>query len=338
MKPPFPPALLQKYLSGQCTEEEKVQVEAWYDSMQGETAFLDQLPETDVAGIQENTFLGIKNQLGFEENKPEQTINWRWLTSIAASVLIAAGVYFLYHIKNQSKEQIIAQRHVRKEAVALVTFRNEAKRIVIHRLPDRSSVAMHPDAIITYPQKFDSAQRAVTFSGEGFFDIQKDPSRPFLIESGELVIRVLGTSFNVKAPVSRKVVQVDVVTGSVQVSARGKVGNPQQVTLKPKEQALFEAGSGKLTARAIAPQIRKPIYEPVTIVFEETPMNTVTEQLEKRFNVNISLSNPGLAHCSVTANFESQPLSSILEMLCTTLEASYSLSGETITISGAPCE
>ena len=338
MKPPLPPALLQKYLSGQCTEEEKVQVEAWYDSLQGETAFLDQLPEPEVTGIQENTFLEIKNQLGFEESTPIPAFNWRWLTSIAASVLIAASIYFLYNIKTHSKEQFIAQRNIRKVAAGLVTFRNEAKRIVIHRLPDRSSVAMHPDAIITYPKKFDPAQRAVTFSGEGFFDIQKDPERPFLIESGELAIRVLGTSFNVKAPVSRKVFQVDVVTGSVQVSAKGTAGNPQQVTLKPKEQALFEAGSGKLTARVIAPQIRKPIYEPVTIVFEETPMNTVTTQLEKRFNVNIALSNPGLAHCSVTANFESQPLSSILEMLCTTLEASYSLTGDAITISGAPCE
>ncbi|MCE7059312.1 FecR family protein [Dyadobacter sp. CY343] len=338
MTPQIPPSLLQKYLLDQCTEEEKVQVEAWYESLQGESAFLDQLPDADVAEIRDNTFSEIKNQLDFEEEKPALSYSWRWLTSIAASVLLAAGIYFFYNVKNQAKEHKIAAQQIQNKSVELITFRNEAPRIVIHQLPDHSSVAMHPDAVIIYPKAFDTNQRAVHFSGEGFFDIQKDPARPFLIESGELAIRVLGTSFNVKAPVSKKMFQVDVVTGSVEVSARDKVGAAQQVILKPKEQALFETGSRKLTARVIVPQARKPIYEPVTIVFEETPMIKVIEQLEKRFDVNISFSNPGIAQCSVTANFESHPLNSILEMLCTTLEASYSLSGDTITISGAPCE
>ncbi|WP_031529260.1 FecR family protein [Dyadobacter crusticola] len=338
MKPAgIPPSLLQKYLTDECTEAEKAQVEAWYESLRGESGYLDRLPQDDQQTLQDATFSEIKNRLQPEEEEAPRRFKLGWLIGIAASILLAVGIYFQYPDKKQETQPEISAEFQEK-SLQLTTFTNEEKRIVIHRLPDNSSVAMHPGAVITYPQQFEEKRRAVTFSGEGFFDIQKNPAKPFYIESGKLVIRVLGTSFNVKAPVSRKVFQVDVVTGSVSVLAKNTAGTAQQVILKPQEQALFELSSGKLTARPIAIPLRKPIYEPVTIVFEETPMNQVIDQLEKRFKVNISLTNPGVARCSVTANFESQPLSSILEMLCTTLDANYVLSGENITINAIPCE
>ncbi|KQS33889.1 FecR family protein [Dyadobacter sp. Leaf189] len=339
MKPAgIPPSLLQKYLTDECTEAEKAQVEAWYESLRGSSEYLDTLPEEGQQALQDTTFHEIKNRLQPEEGQEvPRRLNLGWLIGIAASILLAIGIYFQYPGKQQeSKPEIAAEFH--RQSLQLTTFKNNEKRIVMHRLPDNSSVSMHPGAVITYPQQFEAKRRAVTFSGEGFFDIQKNPSKPFYIESGKLVIRVLGTSFNVKAPVSTEVFQVDVVTGSVSVLAKNTGGTSQQVILKPQEQALFELASGRLTARPIAIPTRKPIYEPVTIVFEETPVNQVIDQLEKRFKVNISLANPGVARCSVTANFESQPLSSILEMLCTTLDASYVLSGENITINAMPCD
>ncbi|WP_439555413.1 FecR family protein [Dyadobacter sp.] len=332
------PSLLQKYLLDECTEAEKAQVEAWYESLRGDTEFLDAFGEEEQLEIKNETFRGIKSRMDpEEEEKPPRRLNLAWLVGIAASILLAIGIYFQYPVKQQEGEPEIAAEF-QKHSLQLTTFKNNEKRIVMHRLPDNSSVSLHPGAVITYPQQFEAKRRAVTFSGEGFFDIQKNPSKPFYIESGKLVIRVLGTSFNVKAPVSREVFQVDVVTGSVSVLAKNTGGTSQQVILKPQEQALFELASGRLTARQIVLPSRKPIYEPVTIVFEETLVNQVIAQLEKRFKVNISLTNPGVARCSVTANFESQPLSSILEMLCTTLDASYVISGENITINAMPCD
>jgi ferric-dicitrate binding protein FerR (iron transport regulator) len=340
MKPAgIPPSLLQKYLLDECTDAEKAQVEAWYESLHGDTEYLDSLGKEEQLEIKNETFREIKSRINPEEEEAPRKLNIGWLIGIAASILLAVGIYINYNSGEEGiTQQEIAAEFRKKDASELVTFKNKEHRILTHKLPDQSSVAMHPGAVITYPQHFEKDRREVTFSGEGFFDIQKDPSKPFYIESGELVIRVLGTSFNVKAPVANQVFQVDVVTGSVEVRARNTGGNAQQVILKPQEQALFELASRKLTSRPSSTQLRKPIYEPVTIVFEETPMDQVIDQLEKRFKVNISLTNPGVARCSVTANFESQPLSSILEMLCTTLDASYVLSEENITINAIPCE
>lgn len=338
MKPNgIPPALLEKYLSGECTDAEKELVEAWYASLQGEPRYLDHLPDTEQEEIRNEAFGNISRELNMAEQAPVRTFPWRWLTGIAASVAIVLGVYLVTQVRKAPATTISQQLETRQPS-ELVRFENKQERIVTHRLPDNSSIAMHPHAVVTYPAAFDADQRLVTFSGEGFFDIQKDKKRPFYIQSGEMVIKVLGTSFNVKAPQNRKVFQVDVVTGTVEVRTYAETSQAQQVILKPQQQALFELDSKRLISKSSPLQTKKEIYEPVTIVFEETPLNKVIEQLEKRFNVSISLANPGLARCGLTANLESQTFPGILEILCTSLEITYTISGNNITINGEPCE
>jgi ferric-dicitrate binding protein FerR (iron transport regulator) len=341
MKPNgIPPALLEKYLSGQCTDAEKETVEAWYASLQGETRYLDHLPDAGQDEIRRETFGKIRRELDMVEERPVRRLPWHWLAGIAASILIGIGIFLAGNLKTVQLPQITvkAQKSDPSKALPETTFENTGKQIVRHELPDGSVVTMHPKAVIRYHTAFATNKRFVVFSGEGFFDVKKDKTRPFNIKSGEMIIRVLGTSFNVKAVESQKKFQVDVVTGSVQVTAGGKETERQQVVLKPQQQALFELDSKRLTYKTLPAQSKKELYEPVTIVFEETPLNKVIEQLEKRFNVSISLTNPGLARCGLTANFESQSFPSILEILCTSLDVTYTISDNNITISGEACE
>lgn len=356
MKPNgIPPALLEKYLSGQCTEAEKELVEAWYASLQGEMRYLDHLPDDEQDEIRKETFGNIRRDLNVGEKEgPAQAVRWRafpwralpwralpWrlLTGIAASIAFVWGVYLAVNLRTVSLPEVTVKgKKDTTQALPLTTFENTGNQLVRHKLPDGSIVTMRPKATITYRAAFANNKRMVVFSGEGFFDVKKDKTRPFHITSGEMVIRVLGTSFNVKAIESQKRFQVDVLTGSVQVTAPDEKSDRQQVVLKPQQQALFELGSKRLTYKALPPQAKKEIYEPVTIVFEETPLNRVIEQLEKRFNVSITLTNPALAKCGLTANFESQSFTSIMEVLCASLEVTYTISDNTISITGEPCE
>nr|WP_295921559.1 FecR domain-containing protein [uncultured Dyadobacter sp.] len=351
MKPNgIPPELLEKYLSGQCTEAEKEVVETWYASLQGETRYLDHGPDNEQEEIRRETFGHIRQELSLGKNNesvratparvlPWHALPWRLLTGIAASVAIVLGIYLAVQWKSvRLPEVTLKDRGDTAKALTLTTFENTGNQVVRHKLPDGSVVTMRPKATITYRTAFANDKRTVLFSGEGFFDVKKDKTRPFHIKSGEMVIRVLGTSFNVKAIESQKKFQVDVLTGSVQVTAPDEKADPQQVVLKPQQQASFELGSKRLTSKTLPVQIKKEIYEPVTIVFEETPLSRVIEQLEKRFNVSITLTNPALARCGLTANFESQSFTSIMEVLCASLEVTYTISDNTISISGEPCE
>ncbi|SEJ14820.1 FecR family protein [Dyadobacter sp. SG02] len=341
MKPNgIPPALLEKYLSGECTDAEKAIVEAWYASLQGEPRYLDHLPDAEQEEIRHAAFGNIRQELNMVEERPVKRLPWHWLAGIAASILVALGIFLAGNLKTVRLPEVTIKGLGTdpSKALPVTTFKNTGRQIVRHQLPDGSVVSMHPNAVIEYHTAFATNKRFVIFSGEGFFDVKKDKTRPFNIKSGEMIIRVLGTSFNVKAIESQKKFQVDVVTGSVQVTAAGETFDRQEVILKPQQQALFELDSKRLISKTSPLQAKKEIYEPVTIVFEETPLNKVIEQLEKRFNVSISLANPALARCGLTANFESQAFPGILEILCTSLEVSYTISDNNIIINGEPCE
>lgn len=342
--PPISPILLEKYLRNQCTDQEKELVEAWYASLNGQADFLDSLPEAEQQRLQDDTFSAIQHQIDLPEEAEQPVVKTFPLGRIAwlaASISLILGVYGLYrYSENRPSAATVVQseKRIPSDEVAAIRFVNQEPRLVMHRLPDNSTVWMHAGAAISYPKTFARDSRQVTFSGEGFFDIQKDKARPFLIRSGEMQIKVLGTSFNVKAPTSHRIFQISVVTGRVQVTVPDKDENEQQVILHPQQQATFETDSRRLVASAIPLQSRHELYEPVSIQFDNTPINQVIKQLEKRFSVSIRLLNPKMASCLVSADFEHQSLPSIMEMLCTALDATYTLSGNVITLDGLPCD
>ncbi len=345
-KPTITPELLQKYLDEACTEPEKATVEHWYASLGGTAQYLDTLSEKDRARWQTETFHRIRQELAPDQAIPtlgtslRQKTTLYWLAGMAASVLLLAGLWFGFgHIRPSAASAVATIRETTGAPPSdLIRFVNDQPRMVMHPLPDGSTVWMHADALITYPTVFSKNQRQVSFEGEGFFDVKSDKSRPFVIQSGDMKVEVLGTRFNVKAPPKEMIYEVSVVSGSVAVSAPNREATTQKVILAPKQQALFEIQNKRLTSNTIPPEAKKEIYEPVTILFEGTPLDRVTGQLSKRFDVRVHLVNPAMKTCRLTADFEQQTLPAILEMLCATLDATYTMSGKTILIEGEPCE
>ncbi len=335
---PINPALLDKYLQGTCTEAEMARIEAWYAGLGESQSLHDPVSEPEKKELLKNSFRQISDQLDLVE---EATLVRRfprtWVTGIAASLLLVCGL--LYTANSPATETIDHLTEVSgAEKKSLIEFINKEPRIVQHTLPDGSTVWLRPKARLTYPQKFEESSRMVTFAGEGFFDIQKDHSRPFFIHSGEMTVRVLGTSFNVKAPFNKRLFEIDVVTGSVEVSAPDQKANAQQLVLKPNQQALFETDTKRLFTK-VQPELAKhEIYQPSSFHFQDTQVSEVIQQLESRFAVQVRLSNPALARCRLNADFEHQSLPAILEMLCRSLESTYTIQDTTITIAGEPCD
>ena len=153
-----------------------------------------------------------------------------------------------------------------------------------------------------------------------------------------MTVRVLGTSFNVKAAAQGKRFEISVVTGSVQVTTPDQESNPQRVILKPNQQAIFETGPKKLIAQNIPFQQKREIYQPISIKFNNSSINDVIGMLEKKFDITIKLSDDKISQCRLNADFDQQPLPEILEMLCRSLEATYTMKGNLIVIEGTPCE
>jgi ferric-dicitrate binding protein FerR (iron transport regulator) len=340
MKPtPIDPTLLDKYLQGTCNEADRALVEAWYVELERGQNFHDPILGTEKEELLKAAFQKISDHLDQEEeNSTLSHIPWRWVTGIAASLLLLCG--FLYV---QNKQVVLLGEssvvvNTQAGSKAPIEFINQEPRIVQHTLPDGSTVWMRPAARITYPQTFAEKNRTIMFTGEGFFDIQKDRSRPFFIHSGEMTVRVLGTSFNVKAASDQKLFEIDVVTGSVEVTAPDRKANNQRLILEPNQQALFETETKRLFAKVRQELLKNEIYQSSTFHFQDTPVREVIRQLESRFDIKIYLSDPAIALCRLNADFDNQSFPAIVEMLCRSLESTYTIQDNTITIAGDPCD
>lgn len=343
MKPTsIDPALLDKYLQGTCTETERALVEAWYAGLGKEQNRQELISDTEKEEVLQDAFYQISAQLDHHEendyDSPARRFLWRWVAGIAASLLLIGGLLYTQNNPLETIREPSVATVTEAEIASPIEFINQEPRIVQHTLPDGSTVWMRPAARITYPQTFEKENRTVLFAGEGFFDIQKDRSRPFFIHSGEMTVRVLGTSFNVKATADQKLFEIDVVTGSVEVTAPDRQAKAQQLILKPNQQALFETETKRLFAKARQELLKNEIYQSSTFYFQETPVSEVIRQLESRFSVQIQLSNPAIAHCRLNADFENQPFPEIVEILCRSLESTYTIQDSTITIAGDPCD
>ena len=348
------PELLEKYLTGQCTDEEVRIVENWYATQKGEKKYLSTLSELDRQMLQEDTLNNIRETVGAPFNQevviPQKKTFWRnRFVQIGMAATLLVLFLFLWQFASSSSSNtdiksdsaaIVFDEIVVMPQSDVVVFINKEAKLVKHLLPDGTRIWLHPNAELTYPKTFANNSRQVTFVGEGFFDVAHDKSRPFLIQSDKMQVRVLGTKFNVKALPKQALFQVSVVSGSVavrSVATKGTTDN-KTVVLKPQQQALFEVATNRLTAIALVPQLKKEIYEPITINFEDTPIREVAQQLERKFNIHIQLADNALSKCLLKADFNNKSLPNILELLCASLDATYSMSGDTLILKGEGCE
>ncbi len=340
---PITPELLDKYLSGQCSPEESAKVEEWYAMQPGEKNYLARLSDLERQLLEEETLKNIHTKIGLQSNPLEKTprkmVFRRRLfqLGVAASLLLAAWSIWYFVPGTEVNTSAIVRP---KQQQDWIHFVNKEAKLITHVLPDGTEVCLHPNAELVYPQTFRRQFRQIVFNGEGFFAVAHDASRPFFIQSDKMQIRVLGTKFNVKALPNQAIFQVAVVSGSVAVRSIAEPGkaNLKVVILKPNQQALFEVATQHLTTVEIFPQAKKEIFEPVSVSFYDAPLAEVAKQLERQFKVRIQLADQALSGCTLTADFSNQNLSDILEAMCETLDATYTLSGDILIFNGLGCE
>jgi ferric-dicitrate binding protein FerR (iron transport regulator) len=325
-KPPLSPETLKKYLANECSDEERRLVNEWYQQLDepADEPFTD----TD----QDRLYNRIKTYLAElrKSDEPAAPVYglWHYIGRIAAVFVIGLGLlYFLYQ-----KPAGIAQSTGRPDG-DVVTFVNEKQKIVPHMLPDSTVIWLHPGAKVSHNHPF--IIREVLFSGEGFFDVKRDPSRPFVIHTGDLQTKVLGTSFNVRAIPGEATFKVSVATGRVEVS---DVKKQERVVLKPEQEVVFEPKSKHLEVQKVQERATdKELWQSASLVFNDTPMTEVAGRLMQTFHVKIGFADDGLADCRLKVDFTDQRLPEILDMIDTLLGSTYRIDGDSIALRGQGC-
>lgn len=185
--------------------------------------------------------------------------NYRWIAAACAVLLLSVLGYQSFSDRTFSPAATVATK----------TFPDDIRLL---RLPDGTRVWVNENTEIQYPEQFADNRRAVALKGEAFFEVAKDPSRPFIITSGAITTTVLGTSFNVKAYAGAQP-EVHVRTGKVKVE-----GGHNTVFLEKGYAAMLPPGGKAVRKQKI--DVLEPEWKKVLIDVDGLTLGQVVETLQ----------------------------------------------------------
>ncbi len=220
-------------------------------------------------------------------------------------------------------------------------------------LPDGSKVWLNGDSKITYSENFGNKTREVFLSGEAFFDVAKDKTKPFIIHTRTINLKVLGTAFNVRSYDNEKETETALVHGSVEVTLRNRPD--QKIFLKPGEKLLVKniPVDSLLKDKKLKPEEETPIavltsmhyygtdsssvetsWTKNQLVFTDEPLDKIALNLERWFNVQVTIANESLKKQKYTATIEEDDkLEDFLEALKLVEKLRYSVRNKEVVIS-----
>ncbi|MEM6525368.1 MAG: FecR domain-containing protein [Bacteroidota bacterium] len=200
-------------------------------------------------------------------------------------------------------------------------------------LSDGSKIVLNKNSRLIYPEQFDGTTRTVTLKGEAFFDVVGDPSRPFLITSGQATTEVVGTSFSVNAGIKNKVL-VTVVTGKVLLYSEGN--QEKKLSLVPGEQGLLK--NGLQLSKTVNEDINFLSWKTGTLIFQNTSIDEVIRDLNKYYNKSLKISSSALKSCTLTATFKQQSFEDVLTELQLVLPIQVQNNERNIILTGVGCK
>lgn len=269
----------------------------------------------------------------------------------AAVFIIAFGLSWLVHLlyfnRTSSPPLTVA------EQIQIVEVPYGSKSRIV--LPDGSVVMLNSGSSLKYSNSdFNSERRSVYLTGEGFFSVTKNSLKPFYVTTSGIKVKVLGTTFNIKAYPDENIEEATLVSGEVEIYASSdKTEKEKPIVLKPNQRALFLKSENNFLA--IDSAIVNPAVIPVklktvnlqssskteqsiswkenTLVFDNESFNSLVIKIERWYNVKIQIDYPELKSARFSGKFDKETLEQVLNALVTVTPFNYTIKQNLITIS-----
>jgi transmembrane sensor len=292
--------LIERYLAGQCSEEEKTEVEQWYETFEqqqrlflnGDAQKMEDSAERSLKAIQKklpgNQVNHLKPNLEEPISKPKSYAIKRFpFWAAAACVLLCLSAVIGLYFK---------QTHAPEKYTVLSAGVGKVK---YWKLPDGSSIWLNAGSIMKLPTNFNNEKREVYLEGEAFFNVAKQVDKPFIIHAGNLRTQVLGTAFSVSAYPDATLNTVTVVNGKVQVSDTSQVlGN-----LTADRKMEYSNSSGKHII-ATTDAAKEMSWKAQQLVFTDLPMADIALRLQHWYGYQFYFKRQELKNVRFTASFK----------------------------------
>ena len=328
--------LLIRYLAGEQSVPEGEMVAQWVGESADNQAYLEELKKVwgMVGELKEkelvmvdDAWMRFQKRVGEKETpvrrmQPLWQKNWMRIAAVLlVGVAFTAGIIALLNRSAGPDQQQLA---------------NHSSEPMKQILSDGSVVHLKPDAVLTYPATFSEPMRRVELEGIAFFEVAKDSLHPFVIETEETKIEVLGTSFLVRALEEEEETEVIVKTGTVAVSAK-KIEKAQKLVLE-KGMAARHDHKEQVVTTIEAPNELPDIWVPKAFSFTRTPMSEVAQTISEAFGVSVVFQAIDDSDCKLNTGFHGEDLDSIMKIIDLHTEYEVVKQGKGYLIKGSNCQ
>ncbi|GAB2622831.1 FecR family protein [Emticicia sediminis] len=308
----------------------------------------EKLRQPDISQLKVWTAITANIDNDSESSKPSlfsklYATKWAKISWAAAACLVI-GIGLKGFLSNNNPKKISYSELVAtaEKQIQLIEKVNKSNTQLSLKLEDGSVVTLEKNAKLSYPKHFEPNKRQVFLSGEAFFDITKNPKKPFFVYSNEVITKVLGTSFTIQAFEDAPEVIVSVKTGRVSVFHQNKIAlaDPEEKALiiTPNQQIVFSRKAESLTKSLVeSPLLIKDLSQLPEQSFEDKPVSEVLKAIEQAYGVHIIYDADQLSNCIITTTLANESLYSKLDIMCKTIGASYKIVDAQIVIQSMGC-
>jgi transmembrane sensor len=323
-------ALIQRFRNNECTPEEIELLQKWL-------AQLDISDESAALSPEQLNAVKTRMYQQLTSAPPvvmhSQKFLYRRLLVAAGWLMLAVSVITLWYY---TKPAAIRSQSAKAPLTVIENNHTGIRRIT---LPDGSQVCLNMYSRLEFdPQQFNRTERLVKLSGEGYFEVVGLPLAPsggggerkvpFIVETGSLRTRVLGTAFNIEAYEKESEVRVSLVHGSI---ALNDTATDSTTVLSPNNMVRYSKQTQSWQVLPVE-AANVALWTNGYLVFNEVPLQEAIERIRERYHVNIEC-NPALVqHKRITASFQNSTWPTILTNILFVHDLKYKKVGEKVVI------
>ena len=264
-----------------------------------------------------------------------------------AFIGIAASIFTIFFINYSLRLDKSVTRQGNNSFVNEVVTKRGSKSSI--KLPDGTIVRLNTDSRLTYDNFTAGKNREVTLIGEAYFDVAHDSSRPFIIHTGKINIKVLGTSFNVRNYPQDKELETSLINGKIEVSLKSRPDDI--IILKPTEKLIIAKEQDELAAASKVTNTtdNKVVLTSITylrhdslvaetswlndkMVFVNQPLEKIAIELERKYAINISFKDEKVKKYRYTGVFENVSLEKVFQLIKYSKNINYKIDDKNIVI------
>jgi ferric-dicitrate binding protein FerR (iron transport regulator) len=319
--------LVPRYLAGNLSEDEQIQLRQWRESsVENEKLFsqyaeiwtLSEPDEADAPPDMDVGWKSLEERLG-EKSAPKRSqilplqrsamagsrtsADNRWMVAAAFFLMIlGTGLYL-----------------VLSGALTTKSVSTDYAQQLQIQLPDGSSVKLNSDSALEFRRAFDDSVRVIQLRGEAYFQVVHD-QRPFVVKTDNARIRVLGTQFNVNSRQSET--QVIVKTGKVSLQSSSGPGDSGVVLTADQMSECRGENHPQLPVEVDTDHLLGWLEG--NLVFDRTPLRETVVELKRYYGVEIALEDTSLGRDTITGTFRNRSLETVLASICLSMDLTYS--------------